>query len=1101
MKIIYGRAGTGKSEYIFNDIKEKIKNKCSEKIYIITPEQFTFTAEKRLIDKLKEGATTSVEVLSFERMAYRVIKETVDTSVKTNIGKSGKSMIVYEAISKHQKELKFLGKTLENVDLIITQITEFKKHNITIPMLEEKMQSTTDQYLQAKLNDMLIMYKELEDKITENFIDENDVLTLLADNIEKSHILDKSIIYIDEFSGFTKQEYAVIQKLNEVASELYITVCTDDLTIKKRPEADIFYDNKQTVQSLCQICEIDKDKQIKLEKELRFKNNELEHLEKNIYALPYNIYGEDVKNIELFLAENKYTELQHVATNIIKLVRDANYRFRDICVICNDIEGYSSLCKVIFNEYKIPVFIDEAKDITQNIIIKYLLSILDIYVKNWSNESVFNYLKTGLVEVSNIYELENYCIKWGIQGKKWYEERWNFEKGKIDSQNIGFKTENDQINFQADQNKITEKLLNLKKDIDLDKNAMEISKHIYKFMSQNLIQCTNKTDNNFINNILNKEENIEAWNIIVDVLDEIAKIFGRQKMTYDEYSKVLKIGLASKKLGQIPQTQDKLIVGDVNRSKTQKARAVFIIGVNDGIFPTNIGSEGFLNDKDRENLKKENLELAKGTKEKMYEQNFNIYKAFATAEEKLFISYASSDSDGKALRKSLVISKIKKIFPKLKEKSSAKDEILTVDVTFSELLNNIKNPKWYEVYKWYENNYPEKLKKALEGLNYTNVPSNINKENIEKLYGNNLKTSISKLESYESCPFSYYLKYGLKLSDKEKLDIKPIDTGSFIHEVIDEFFKSVQDIKSISQEETETLIDEIISRKISYGGKFTLTAKYRTLVQRLKRVILISMKYIIESLKNSSFDVLGTEVSFGENGNNYPPIEMKLENGKRVSIIGKIDRIDIAKMPDGKYIRIIDYKSSTKDIDLNKVIAGLQLQLITYVDAVCQKENVLPAGALYFTLLEPKILTSNRANITKDKIEELIKQNYKMNGLVLANVNIIKAMDTNLQSGKSDTIPVTLNSNGEINYNRSSTVTREEFEKLQRYTTNIIKKISNQILEGNIELKPYYNQKDKRTPCSYCQYKSICQFNPKFKNNNYKFIQNKNRQDILDEIK
>lgn len=260
-------------------------------------------------------------------------------------------------------------------------------------------------------------------------------------------------------------------------------------------------------------------------------------------------------------------------------------------------------------------------------------------------------------------------------------------------------------------------------------------------------------------------------------------LFKDVKMSFDTYAKLLKTGISTKEIGQIPQTQDKVTVGDVNRSKTHKVKAIFIIGVNDGVFPSVPSSEGFFNDKDRETLKEEGIELAKGTIEKMYEENFNIYKAFSTAEEKLFISYPASDVDDKPLRKSTIISKIRKIFPKLEEDTFADDEsdIYTKEVTFAELLKHINkmNGNWYEVYNWYKNNkeYSFRLDKALEGLEYTNIPEKINKENVQKLYGNTLNTTVSRLEQYKSCEFSYYLKYGLKLSSKEKMDIKPVDTG------------------------------------------------------------------------------------------------------------------------------------------------------------------------------------------------------------------------------------------------------------------------------------------------------------------------------------
>ena len=1163
MKLIYGRAGSGKSEYVLNEVAKSI-NDGNKKIYIITPEQFSFTTEKRLLEKIEKnhrcGATLNVEVISFERMAYRVINELFNND-KIKLENSSKAMIIFDAINKNKKDLKFLGSNLENVDTVITQITEFKKHNISVKMLENQVENTNDEYLKAKLRDMLIMYKAMQSKLTDDFIDENDLLTILAENIENSHLFDNSIIYIDEFAGFTKQEFSVIEKLEKIAKELYITICTDELRVTKKPENDIFYDNKQTVQTLKQIADIDDENQIKLSNSYRFKNEELKHLEQNLFSIPYKTYNKETENIELYNAENQYEEIEHISEKIFTLVRDNGYRYNDIAVICNNIDTYSSMIKAIFMEHQIPVFIDEKKDVTQNVLIKYAISVLEIFSKNWTYESVFNYLKTGIIKIDDIFELENYCLKWGIKGTKFYKEKWNFEKNNSENEKIedNFVKDNNKdnnkdsneknlkegitdINFTKDQEMIIIPLLELKEELKGNMTAEKMSQIIYSFYKTQIfgigqesnIRTNNKNNeirNNHINNNYNKnsftynDENVEAWNLIVDALAEISNVFKNQKMNFDEYSKILKTALQSKEIGQIPSNQDSVIVGAVNRTKTHKVKAVFIIGVNDGVFPSKISSEGFFNDKDRENLKKENFELAKGTIEKMYEENFNIYKALTTAEEKLFISYSSSDTDSKALRKSLLISKIKRIFPKIKEETKdLKQNILTKDSTFLKLLENINNKEWAEVYEWYKNNEKEKLQSAVEGLNYTNLPQRIEKENIEKLYGNNMKTSVSKLETYMSCPFSYYLKYGLKINEKEKLEIKTIDTGSFMHEVIDEFFKRLnqdfendgnieeidntgndgnienkddKNIDNIEEKDIEKLVEKIVNEKLENASKFNQTAKYRVLVQRLKRVITISLKYIIQTLKNSKFKVLGTEVKFdNDKESKYPPIEMKLDNGKTVSIIGKIDRIDIAKMPDGKFIRIIDYKSSTKDIDLNKFIAGLQLQLITYVDATCKNENAIPAGALYFSLLEPKIA---QRNISKEQIEEILRKNYRMNGLVLANVNVIKAMDTKLEDGKSDIVPVSLK-NGEINGRSSSTVTQEEFENLQKYAVKLIKQISKQILSGNIDLKPYYNVKGKTTPCSYCAYKSICQFDQKLKNNYYRVIPNDSKKDILNRI-
>lgn len=1094
MKLIYGRAGTGKTEYIFNDIKNKIASE--EKIYIITPEQFSYTAEKRLLDTLGDGAVLQVEVLSFERMAYRVINETI-SNIDFKIEKSGKSMIIFDAINKEQKKLRFLGKSIDNVETIIKQITEFKKHNINVEILKKQVEETEDEYLKLKLNDMLIMYTKFEEVIEGRFLDENDVLTMLAENIEKSNLFNNAIFYIDEFAGFTKQEYEVIKKLEDISKELYITICTDSLKVEKSPEADIFYDNKQAIQTLCNISDINKDEQIYLEENHRFKNEELSFMEKNIFGIPYKIYNKEVENIGLSYADNQYVEIENVASKIIKLVRDKGYRFKDIALICNNIDTYSSLCKVIFKEYEIPVFIDEKKEITQNIIIKYILGILDIFVKNWSYETVFNYIKTGIVGIDNIYELENYCLKWGIQGKKFYNEPWNFEKDKKEENEI-----DENLNFNREQQILIEPLLKLKEEITNNKTVEQISQILYSFLIEHLL---NK-DMDMRENI-NTEENIEAFNLITNVLEEMSQIFKDEKISFENYLNLLRTGIATKELNQIPNSNDHVIVGDINRSKTHRVKAVLIIGVNDGVFPRATTTEGFFNDKDRERLKDKGLELAKGIKEKMYEENFNIYKAFSTAEEKLYISYSASDINGDNLRKSLIISRIKKVFPKIIEQKVEKDEVLTKNITFSKLLNHLGEEEWNEVYEWYNRHYNFKLKKALEGREYTNVPTNINIENIQKLYGNNLKTSISKLEKYASCPFSYFLTYGLRLSSKEKLDVRPIDTGSFMHDVIDKFFKQLNEenisVKDVDDDIIERIVDGIVEEKLMFGSKFTLAPKYKIMCERLSKVLYTSIRYIVESLKDSSFEVLGTEVVFNnKEGSTYPPINLETKDGKHIQIEGKIDRIDIAKLPDGKYIRIIDYKSSKKDIELNKVIAGLQLQLITYIDAICKNEKVMPAGALYYSLIEPQIKKGRLINDDKAEIEKLIRQNYKMNGLILADINIVKAMDNSFDGISFSKIPIEIDKKTNEIKESTNLVTREEFENLQKYANKIIKQIANEILSGNIEIKPFYNNKSmSKTPCSYCEFKSICQFNPKLKNNNYRFIPNMEKEKIIDMIK
>ena len=1113
LRLVYGKSGAGKSTYIFNEIKNLIKE--DKKIYIITPEQFSFTAERELLNVVN-GAALNAEILTFNRMAYRVMNE-VGGSTKTALSACGKAMLIYNILLNEKGNLNFLGKSDENIDLISTQITEFKKHGVSVENLDEIMNQSEDKYLKAKMADMRKVYNAFEETIKNRYIDENDVLTILAEQLPKTNIFENTLIYIDEFVGFTKQEYNIISILLKQAAKVSINICTDSLEESTSPDTDIFYANKLTVQK---ILETAKDAGAQIENPIfmrdihRFETEELEFLEKNLYAIPYQRYSKDVNNIKLFLANNPYSEIENIATNIVKLVKEQGYRYRDISIITKNLDTYSNLCKVIFNKYQIPVFIDEKKDLSQNIIVKYLLAILEVFAKNWSYESVFNYIKTGFLDITQeeIYEFENYCLKWDIKYSKWYKGEWDFRDE--DDKN------KDKIaRFKELRHIVVDPLIKFKEGLLGTNSAKEITTRLYNFLIENEIDKRLQEKEAELVSLGKSDIATEyetSWKIIVKVLDEIVLVFGDEKINFDRYMQILKTGLGNSDLGKIPGTQDQVIMGDIDRSRSHKIKTVFIIGLNDGMFPSVNKNEGYFNDDDRENLKAQGIELAKGTIERMYEDNFNIYKAFTAASNSIYLSYSSSAADGKTLRASTLVSKIKRIFPEIKEESDIiekSSEILTESNTFDELLNHIRDfrdegkeidGKWMAAYNYYmaDDKWKHRLVYSLKALNYTNIPEKISKENVDALYGNTLKTSISKLEKYRTCPFSYYLRYGLNVSEKDKLKVDSLDTGTFMHDTIDTFFNEIRargiNIKEIEEEEIYRIIEEIINEKLRLNANyiFSATPKYKVLTERLKRVVKRSMKYIVESIKYSDFEVYGNEVEFDE-GKRYRPIVMDLGDNRKVEITGKIDRIDIAEDGSSKYLRIIDYKSSYKNIDLNSVYSGLQIQLLTYLDAICKEDNVDPAGVLYFNLIDPVI--KSKKDMTEEEIENEIRKKFKMQGLILADVNVVKMMDTKLESGQSNIVPAYIGANGDLSDKKTSGVSRKQFNYLQKYMNVIIKQIAEEILSGNINIYPYY--KKKKTPCEYCEYRAICGFNTGTPNNKYNYISEMGKEEVLEMIR
>ena len=559
LRFIYGTAGTGKSEFCFNEIKNNIKNK--EKIYIITPEQFSYSAEKKLLEEINTNASVNAEVISFNRVANRVFTE-VGGANEVLISKSSKAMLIYSILEKEKKNLKFLNSSDDNIDIILKEITEFKKHNITTLNIEEENKKIENLELNQKINEINLIYKTYEENIKNKFIDEEDILTKLAEKIPESKMFDNSIVYIDEFAGFTKQEYNIVEKILEKTKQVNITICADNLEENTNKESDIFYFNKQFAKLLTDCGQnVDKkqEESILLKNKYRFKNIELKHLEENIYNNSYNIFKNEPKNIKLFLASSPYTEIEKIAQEINKLVREEKYKYNEIAIITKNIENINNIAKAIFSKYNIPIFIDEKSEITENILIKYILSIIEIYTTNWSTEAVFNYIKSDFLEINkkDIYKLEKYCQKMGINRNKWYKNNWK---------------ENENL-----RKIIVEPLLKLKQEIDKEKSAKNISENIYKYLIKNNIEEKINKKINKIKNEEIKKEYKASLNILTDVLDEIVTFFKDEKITIQKYKEILKIGLKNKEFGKIPQNIDQVILGDIDRTRSHKVKAVFIL--------------------------------------------------------------------------------------------------------------------------------------------------------------------------------------------------------------------------------------------------------------------------------------------------------------------------------------------------------------------------------------------------------------------------------------------------------------------------------------------------------------------------------------------
>jgi helicase-exonuclease AddAB, AddB subunit len=1141
LRFIYGRAGSGKSHYCLNAIKKRIEDGCSHPLILIVPEQLDFFSVKNLIKTVGEGGILRAQVLSFKRMAYTVFNE-VGGLTRQNMNDAGRSMLIYKIMEENKDKLKVFGKAAKRQGFVTTVsdiITEFKRYSVTAEVLKGTLDRIENQYLKNKIEDITLIFEEFEKRLHEKYIDSEDELTILVEKLDKSKLFDEAEVWLDEFSSFTPQQYAVLEKILHKSKRVNVTLCTDFLSGESSVDnTDIFSPTKVTEKKLLEIIS---DNNMKYEKPValecdpcyRFRNsNELQHLEKYLFSYPYKAYKGDNSDVHIFKALNKYVEIEETARDIIRICREKGFRFKDIAVVSGDLEGYENLAKAIFAEYNIPYFIDKKREIDDNPIVVLIISAVEILARNWSYESVFRYLKTGLLDLENeeIDILENYILANGIRGNKWtVEEPWNFRLtyGFEDDEMSDY--EKELLNKINDiRERVSRPIIKLASNIKGRKKGIQMCEGLYGFLCElNIPQKVEQWIEEFkeIGELDKGNEYSQIWDIVVEVLDQIVEVIGEQTLSMDAFANILSTGFKEYEVGVIPPALDQVLVGSITRIKSHDVSALFIIGVNDGIFPAVIPPEGVLTDNDRESLKERGMEIAKDTKSRAFEEQFLVYTTLTLVSKYLRLSYPMGDEDGKTKRPSIVISRFKKIFPELKEESNLtgndgdNENLKTVSgptATFNKLISNIrKNPQggyitplWLDVYRWYKdhNEWNEKLQTVMSGFNYTNEVEITDTKRVRKLYGKHMNISVSRLEKFAECPFAYFAQYGLKAKERKVYNFTSPDLGSFMHNMLQNFSVKLREENLSWRDIDKTWCEENVSKIIDEGLRkmpgsvLNSSKRYGHVTNSLKRVLTRSVWLIAEHIKRGGFIPEGYELSFGNSGD-FPPISIKLHSGEIVSLIGRVDRVDSMNEETTTYLRIIDYKSGTKEFKLSDVYYGFQMQLLIYLDAMLSEleermnKSALPGGILYFKLDDP--IVKGKGEMSDSEIEERVMKSLKMNGLLLDDPDIIREMDNEIEKS-SDIIPATIKKDGTLSKSQSSVATLEQFQLLRKYVRDTIANLCEEILEGNISLSPCKNK--TKDSCKYCVYSAICQFDTSMKGNKYRIMKDKTEEDIWKEI-
>ncbi len=1086
LKIVCGRAGSGKSTYLLEDMLEN-----ENSIYIV-PEQFSFSAEKKIIEKFGTVGLGNPQVLSFMRLADLVFtKYGAPEFVSDNA--SYEMLVSYCSNSILPENLRLFDGLVKKSELSSTAstiITTFKRYRITPEKIRYAIEKTDDILLKKKLSDSLVIYEEYLRELSEAQIsDICDKYSVLADIFadEDCDFLSDKHIYIDQFTDFDPSECECIKQMMKRAKRLCVALCTDG--------EEHFETVNRTYNTLVRIAKeigVEIEPTENLSKAMIGTTPMLSHLEKTYFSDITSPFAGDDGSISVFCGQNKFSEIHNAAREITKLVRDKGMRYRDISVVARDIEPYKGIIERIFPFYEIPVFLDRKISLSSHSIAMFITSILDIALGGFTYENIFGYIKSPFSPLTReeADELENYVLATGVRQYSWGKP-FAVKAGAYNSENGMHKDE-----FTPDK---IDKINTLREKVYVPLNTLitkmrrkatvcDLCTYLFEFLGEIGLEASIKTH---VRMLEDSGENLYAlqttqvYNILIEIFDDICAVLGHKEVTLREFYNTIYRGLESVEIGTIPSSSDCVTVGSIDRIKGHGAKVVFLIGVNAGVFPASPSESGIFSDDDKNSLTQMGIEMPPNLLHMAQSENLLIYDAITCAGEKLIVSYAMADSSSNAMVPSEIVERITMLFPDISftdDITSSPDDTILItskkavfDLLCARLREYVTEGKELSpamsaaaYYFSHNEKYAPLLDEAIRMTKFTNASSLIYPDLIEKAIGNEMKTSITRLESYNKCPFSYFAKYLLKLEPKKTFEVNASDSGSFLHDFLDVFsgFITSSVDESGNPYSWRTIDDDFIKKNTPVILKEILagvnshmleTPRIKALFDRLCHSAMQSVFAVRNHIVKSDFIPMGYEISFDEDGA-FKPRKITLPDGQKVMLRGRIDRADefSVTMPDGtigKFVRIVDYKSSEKTLSLADVYQGVQLQLFVYLSALCES-GYSPAGILYCNLSDPMV--SVKSSATEEEILAQKSKARRMDGIILSEHSMLEHMggDEILKTKKA--------------------VSAKNFNSMFRHINKTISRTAQDIYGGKFPIRC------SDDACTWCEYNQLCRFDTSF---------------------
>lgn len=1080
---IKGKAGSGKSAALRQKISTMVNSVDSEnQLLLLVPEQFSFETERTMLKELGAQNNKKLETVSFKRLAMSVLKET-DFQHKKIAYEGVRAALMSEALQQLQGRIKVFNGNKAGysaLNPLVELCKELKYCRISGEELNSKTELLEDGFLKEKLQDVYLINEAYDALVKQSYFDDTEAVEMLCDYARTNNLFENKTVFIDGFRAFSKQEAECFSIILNQAKDVCITLCMPEKVEKYSP----FYFIREFENQLRAIAN---KNNVAVSEEFHKQgdsfSSDIYQLEKNIFSREKTAPVETDGSVIIAKCVDKYDECRFVASTIKKLIRSGEYRCRDIAIIERSEATYKSILTEELKALDVPVFEDSRRSLKYEALFVYFNALLNCLTQGLKTESILNYLKSGLsgLDVTEISRLEKYALVWNVGASAWREGFTMHPDGFGRELDDNAKALLDEIN--SVRQKVIGPLLKLKNECE-DKTGKEITALLYQFLEKQKIQDRLYDLYKLLNEggfPVEAERQAVSWDMLVSLLDEMAVLGDGKYMSLSRWLEIFTILVEAGEIGEIPQGLDEVKIGSADRIRTEKLKVVFLVGVNKDEFPLVSIKGGVLTDADRVCLTKLGLDIRPPYKDAVDEEYFIGYCSVTAASEKLYLSYKSVDSDGSELFPSEVIDVATEVIDNVKHISTTElDEIELAESdeqAFSVLAKNYNyNNSARSTLMMYFSNKPE-FKGRLEALDKVTGEKSFKFDDTsvsQKLFRENMYLSASRIEVYYNCPFSYFLRYGLKAEPLRTAELDPAQSGTIVHLVMEEIlqkypkgdFICVDD--SVLRGDVELVLDNYIEDKM--GGKNSKSGRFMFLYTHLVETCMAIIARLKEEFSKGSFEPCGFEVEIGSD--ELPAYAVELEKGS-VSIKGSIDRVDIMKKDGISYIRVIDYKTGKKEFKLSELFDGLNVQMVLYLMALEKNgKNIygdfIPAGVLY---LPSKIGLSDYLKSRSPKTEDILNQRImcgKLSGMMLESLVVMNGMGA-VDSPKY--FPASYDTAKEKF--TGNTYTQSQFRNLSKIIDSKIKAMGDSLHEGVVPAIPS-GEKDEGKMCKYCSYRAVC---------------------------